>query len=160
MVPVLVLGGKTPHFPFLSSFLSFVTGRNEMTLPRATVFILLAASGLAPIFHVSCAECSAGLLRIPLNSLVLACTSYAVGTAAYVTRCPKKYWAERFDPFASCSSGLRCSYSDWIVGRKSSDISCVGSFWTNCTSFWIEGSFGEFIWVLVKYRCSICGCLT
>ena len=75
---MLVPGGKTPPLPFLSSLLSLVTGRHELTLPRATVFILLAASGLAPILHVSCAEGSAGLLRIPLNSLVLACTSYAV----------------------------------------------------------------------------------
>ena len=157
---MLVPGGKTPPLPFLSSLLSLVTGRHELTLPRATVFILLAASGLAPILHVSCAEGSAGRLRIPLNSLVLACTSYAVGTAAYVTRCPKKYWAERFEPFVSCFFGLCCSYSDWSVERKSSDISCIDGFWTNCTSFWIEGSFGEFIWVLVKYRCSICGCLT
>ena len=78
MVPVPVPGGKTPSLPFLSSFLSLVTGRHELTLPRAAVFILLATRGFAPVFHVSCAEGSAGLLRIPLNSLVLACTSYAV----------------------------------------------------------------------------------
>ncbi|PWY93122.1 HlyIII-domain-containing protein [Aspergillus sclerotioniger CBS 115572] len=64
---------------------------------RATVFLLLAASGLAPIFHVAWSEGKCGLLRIPLHSLTVTCSSYAIGTVAYVTRFPERYWPARFD---------------------------------------------------------------
>ncbi|KAE8354429.1 HlyIII-domain-containing protein [Aspergillus coremiiformis] len=64
---------------------------------RATVFFFLAASGLAPICHVAWNEGWSGLTRIPLDSLSVTCTSYAIGTAAYVTRFPEKFWPERFD---------------------------------------------------------------
>ncbi|KAA8649468.1 uncharacterized protein ATNIH1004_002139 [Aspergillus tanneri] len=43
---------------------------------RALVFFLLAASGLAPIFHVAVFE---------------------VGTTAYVSRFPERFWPRRFD---------------------------------------------------------------
>ncbi|KAB8072368.1 hemolysin-III related-domain-containing protein [Aspergillus leporis] len=64
---------------------------------RATLFILLATSGLAPIIHVAWAEGPPGPMRIPLDILTVTCSSYAIGTAAYVTRFPERYWPERFD---------------------------------------------------------------
>ena len=70
-------------------------------LCRAAVFFLLATSGLAPIFHVIWAEASYGLIRIPLDSLTVTCSSYAVGTAVYVTRFPERFWPARFDLIVS-----------------------------------------------------------
>ncbi|KAF7181249.1 hypothetical protein CNMCM7691_000467 [Aspergillus felis] len=64
---------------------------------RAAVFFLLATSGLAPVFHVVWTEASSGLIRIPLDSLTVTCSSYAVGTAVYVTRFPERFWPARFD---------------------------------------------------------------
>lgn len=78
---------------------SLVISGRELTSYRATVFFVLAASGLAPILHVAFAEGSAGFLRIPVGNIVLTCTSYAVGTTIYVIRFPEKYWMDRFDLF-------------------------------------------------------------
>ncbi|THC92439.1 hypothetical protein EYZ11_008081 [Aspergillus tanneri] len=63
----------------------------------ALVFFLLAASGLAPIFHVAVFEGTAGLEKFPLKSLSVTCSSYAVGTTAYVSRFPERFWPRRFD---------------------------------------------------------------
>ncbi|QRD86233.1 hemolysin-III related-domain-containing protein [Aspergillus flavus] len=76
---------------------------------RATVFLLLAASDLAPIFHVGWNEGKCGLFRIPLDSLTVTCSSYAIGTLAYVTRFPERYWPGRFDLIV-CPN-IRC-YTD------------------------------------------------
>ncbi|PLB52249.1 HlyIII-domain-containing protein [Aspergillus steynii IBT 23096] len=64
---------------------------------RAAVFILLAASGLAPLCHVSLLEGVAGLEKFPLETLCVTCISYAVGTMVYVSRFPEKFWPQRFD---------------------------------------------------------------
>ncbi|KAA8642799.1 hemolysin-III family protein [Aspergillus tanneri] len=64
---------------------------------RATVFTLLATSGVAPILHVAAFEGAYGLKRFPLESLSVTLTSYAVGTAVYVSRFPEKFWSHRFD---------------------------------------------------------------
>ncbi len=68
---------------------------------RAAVFTLLATSGFIPIFHLIYLESTQGLFRVPIDSLTVSCTSYAIGTAAYVTRFPEKYCLKRFDPFVS-----------------------------------------------------------
>ncbi|OJJ96373.1 hypothetical protein ASPACDRAFT_34852 [Aspergillus aculeatus ATCC 16872] len=66
---------------------------------RATVFILLAASGFAPIFRVVfwAGEEPCGWSRIPGESLIVTCSSYALGTIVYITRFPEAYWPSRFD---------------------------------------------------------------
>ncbi|KAI9039418.1 hemolysin-III family protein [Aspergillus affinis] len=64
---------------------------------RAAVFLLLAASGLAPICHVSLLEGVAGLNKFPLETLSVTCTSYAVGTIVYISRFPERVWPLKFD---------------------------------------------------------------
>jgi adiponectin receptor len=97
MVHVLVHGGQY----FAAPFLALQRLDSAKLLCRAAVFFLLATSGLAPIFHVAWAEGSSGLIRIPLGSLTVTCSSYAIGTAVYVTRFPEKFWPARFDLIVS-----------------------------------------------------------
>lgn len=74
---------------------------HQLTASRAAIFILLATSGLIPIFHLIYLESTQGLFRVPIDSLTVTCTFYAIGTAAYVTRFPEKYCLKRFDLFVS-----------------------------------------------------------
>ena len=68
---------------------------------RATVFTLLAASGLAPIFHVISSGSPCDLIRIPWETLMVTCSSYAIGTVTYLFRFPERYWPAQFDIIVS-----------------------------------------------------------
>jgi adiponectin receptor len=79
MVHVLVHGGRVFAMPFLALQHLDIAD----FLRRAGCVFLLATSCLAPIFHVAWVESSSGLIRTPLGSLAVTCSSYAIGTARY-----------------------------------------------------------------------------
>jgi adiponectin receptor len=70
------------------------------SLVRSVIFIMLGASGFAPIIHVFVSD-HMSLANFPLVYIFASSVLYLVGTAFYVSRTPEKHWPGMFNVWVS-----------------------------------------------------------
>ena len=92
-------------------------------ISRSFVFVMLGASGFAPIIHALVSD-HISVANFPLFHILTSSILYLIGTAFYLTRTPEKYWPDMFDVWVSESCQDESNNANWIFsGRKPSNLS-------------------------------------